>query len=80
MVRGIAAAVKELRQDLDQPVTAEIDGMVVEIRYKGRRTAGDLLREIEPLDDDSAAELTRLIRESREESRRLEASQEPPAL
>lgn len=66
MVRGIAAATLKLKGDLDQPVT--------------RRTAADLFREIEPLDDDSAAELMQLIRESREESRRLEATQEPPAL
>lgn len=80
MVKGIEAAVAKLRVNPEQPVTAEIDGLVLEVRYKGRRTAADLFREIEPLDDKSAEEMTRAIRESRENARKLEATREPPQL
>jgi coenzyme F420-reducing hydrogenase alpha subunit len=74
MVKGIEAAVAKLKEDPEHPVTAEVGGLIVEVRYKGRRTAADLLREIEPLDDESAAEMSRAIRESREEARKLEAA------
>src|SRR6185295_5744415 len=77
MVKGIEAAVAKLRVNPEQPVTAEIDGLVLEVRYKGRSTAADLFREIEPLDDKSAEEMTRAIRESRENARKLEAAREP---
>ena len=80
MVKGIEAAVAKLKEDPEHPVTAEIDGLVVEVRYRGRRTAADVFREIEPLDDESAEEMRRAIRESREEARKLEAAQEPPEL
>lgn len=80
MVKGIAAAVAKLKEDPQHAVTAEIEGLVVEMRYKGRRTAADVFREIEPLDDDSAQEMLRIVRESREQARKLEATQEPPEL
>lgn len=80
MVKGIEAAVAKLKADPEHPVTAEIDGLVLEVRYKGRRTAADLFRDIEPLDDTSAREMLRAVRESRENARKLEAVQEPPEL
>jgi hypothetical protein len=80
MVRGIEAAVEKLKEDPEHPVMAEINGLIIEMRYKGRRTAADLLRGIEPLDDESAAELTRVVREARNEARKLDAAQEPPKL
>ena len=80
MVKGIEAAVAKLRVDPDHPVTAEIDGLVLEVRYKGRRTAADLFRDIEPLADASAEEMLRTIRESRKNAREQEATQEPPEL
>lgn len=80
MVKGIEAAVAKLRVDPEHPVTAEIDGLVLEVRYKGRRTAADLFREIEPLDDTSAGEMLRAIRETGDNARKLEATQEPPEL
>lgn len=80
MVKGIEAAVAKLKADPEHPVTAEIDGLVLEVRYKGRRTAADLFRDIEPLDDMSAREMLRAVRESRENARELEAVQEPPEL
>ena len=40
-VKGIEAAVAKLKEDPDHPVTAEIDGLVVEMRYKGRRPAAE---------------------------------------
>jgi hypothetical protein len=80
MVKGIEAAVAKLRADPGQPVTAEIDGLVLEVRYKGRRTAADVFRDIEPLDDTAAEEMLRAVRESRDNARKLEAAQEPPEL
>lgn len=80
MVKGIEAAIAKLKVDPEHPVTAEIDGLVLEVRYKGRRTAADLFRDIEPLDDTSAREMLRAVRESRENARKLEAAQEPPEL
>lgn len=63
MVKGIEAAVEKLKADPEQPVTAEIDGLVPEVRYKGRRTAADLFRDIAPLDDSSADEMLRAVRD-----------------
>jgi len=80
MVKGIEAAVAKLKEDPEHPVTAEIDGLLVEVRYKGRRTAADVFREIVSLDDDSAEEMLRAIRQSREEARKLEGYREPPQL
>jgi hypothetical protein len=80
MVKGIAAAVAKLKEDPRHAVTVEIEGLVVEMRLKGRRTAADVFREIEPLDDDSADEMLRIVRESRENARKLEAFQDPPEL
>jgi hypothetical protein len=80
MVKGIEAAVAKLKEDPERPVTAEIDGLLVEVRYKGRRTAADAFREMEPLDDQSAEEMLHAIRKSREEARKLEADREPPQL
>ena len=40
-INGIEAAVARLKEDPDHPVTAEIDGLVIEMRYKGLRTAAE---------------------------------------
>lgn len=50
-----------------------------EVRYMGRRTAADLFRDIEPLDDTSAEEMLRAIQESRDNARKLEATQDDRA-
>ncbi len=63
MVKGIEAAVAKLKEDPEHPVTAEIDGLLVEVRYKGRPTAADVFREIEPLDNESAQEMLHAIRD-----------------
>lgn len=80
MIKGIEETLAKLKVDPGHPVTAEIDGLILEIRYKGRRTAADLFRDIEPLDDTSAKEMLRAIQESRDTARKLEATQEPPEL
>jgi riboflavin-specific deaminase-like protein len=50
------------------------------VRYEVlTRTVADLLREIGPMDDESADEISRAIREAREETRRLEV-EEPPEI
>lgn len=38
-IQGIEAAVAKLKKDPDHPVMAEIDGVVIEMRYKGRHVA-----------------------------------------
>ena len=80
MVKGIEAAVAKLRVDPRHPVMAEVDGLVLEVRYKGRRTAADLFRDIEPLDDTSAGEMRQALQESRLSARKLEENQRPPEL
>ena len=57
MVRGIDAAVAELKEHPDQPVTAEISGLVIELRYRGRRTADDIFKEIGPWEGETYEEL-----------------------
>jgi hypothetical protein len=74
VVKGIEGAVAELKRDPEHPVTAEIDGLIVELRYKGRRTADDIFREIGPWEGESAEELSRLLREARKQG----GSKEPP--
>lgn len=80
MVKGIEAAVAKLKEDPRHPVTAEIDGLIIEMRYQGRRTAADLFRDLEPMDAESAAEILKAVGRSREEARKLAETQEPPAL
>ena len=75
MVKGIDAAVSELKRDPDHAVTAEIDGLVVELRLKGRRTADDVFREAGLWQGDSAEEISRIISEARERG----GAKEPPA-
>lgn len=67
MVRGIKEAMAALKCDPDQPVTAEIDGLVVEIRVTGRRTAGDIFREVGPWEGESQEELIKMLREARDQ-------------
>lgn len=87
MVKGIEEAVAALKRDPDQPVTAEIDGLVVELRYKGRpdvdqaaaaegapRSLGDLFRELGPWEGETYEEITARLRESRKHG----GSGEPP--
>ena len=86
MVKGIEEAVAALKRDPDQPITAEIDGLVVELRYKGqgpasgaeapekRRTADDIFREVGPWEGETYEEITELLRESRKQG----GSGEPP--
>jgi hypothetical protein len=76
VVKGIEEAVAALKRDPAQPVTAEIDGLVVELRYKGegpvdeagqekeRRTADDLFREVGPWEGETYEEITELLRDS----------------
>ncbi len=62
MTRGIQQAIRELRQSPEAPVVAEVDGLVIELRYKGRRTADDIFDEVGPWEGESADELRELIR------------------
>ncbi|MGH9361169.1 MAG: hypothetical protein ACRD2T_04575 [Thermoanaerobaculia bacterium] len=79
-MKGIEAAVAALRRDPDQPVTAEIDGLVVELRRKGgptdgrRRTADDIFAEVGTWEGGAYQEIAELLRNSRKQG----GSKEPP--
>ncbi len=68
MTRGIQQAIRELRESPDSPVMAEIDGLVIELRYKGQRTADDIFDEVGPWEGESADELRELIHSARVDS------------
>ncbi len=72
MTRGIDQAILELRRAPQKPVVAEVDGLVVELRYKGRRTADDIFDEVGPWEGESVDELRQLIEEAHVDSK------EPP--
>ena len=73
MTRGIQQAIRELRQSPEAPVLAEVDGLVIELRYKGRRTADDIFDEVGPWEGETADELRNLVHSARVDSA------EPPA-
>lgn len=74
MIRSIDEAVQELRRDSTQTVVAEVDDLVVEVRYKGRRSAADVFQALGPWEGESAEEMRNLFRDSREAG----GSGEPP--
>ncbi len=75
MSRTIDEAVAQLEQDPEHAVTAEVSGMVIELRCRGRRTAADIFREAGPWEGESQQELADLLRQGR----RNGGSEEPPA-
>lgn len=68
MTRGIDQAILELKRAPQTPVVAEVDGVVVELRYKGVRTADDIFDEVGPWEGESADELRELIHGARVDS------------
>lgn len=74
MTRGIEMAIAELKRTPGEPVVAEIEGLIVELRYRGRRTADDVFEEVGPWEGESAAELRRILHEGR-----VDSMKEPPA-
>ncbi len=75
MTHGIDQAIAKLRRDPGKPVLTEIDGLVIELHYKGQRSAGDVFREIGPWEGETTEELIELLRQARKEG----GSKEPPA-
>ena len=73
MTRGIEQAILELRKEPEKPVVAEVDGLVIELRYQGERTADDIFDEVGAWEGETAEELRELIHSSRVDS------QDPPA-
>jgi hypothetical protein len=74
MTKTLEAALEELRRDPEQIVTTEIGGLVIELHCKGRRTAGDVFREIGPWEGETQEELTTLLQQARADG----GSKEPP--
>lgn len=67
MVQGIKKAIAALKRDPSQPVTAAIDGLVVEMHVKKRLTADDIFRELGPWEGESQEELIKMLREARDQ-------------
>lgn len=65
MVKDIHQAIAELKHDPGKIVTAEVEGLVIELRCARRRTASEIFEEIGPWEGESEEELTRLLREAR---------------
>ena len=40
-IQGLEAAVAKLKEDPDHPVLAEVDGLLIEMRYRGRPAASE---------------------------------------
>ncbi len=74
MSRTLDEAVAKLERDPEHAVTAEVRGMVVELRCQVRRTAADIFKEVGPWEGESQQELTDLVRDGR----RNGGSEEPP--
>ncbi len=68
MTRGIQQAIRQLRESPEAPVVAELEGLVVELRYRGERTADDIFEEVGPWEGESADELRELIHSARVDS------------
>ena len=71
MTRGIEQAIEELRRAPAQTVVAEIDGLVVEMRCRGQRTADDIFEEVGTWEGESAEELREIIRDARVNSEEI---------
>lgn len=76
VTRALEQAFEQLRIEPDQPVEAEIGGLLVELRVKPRRSAADVFREIGPWEGESTAELLQRL----EDERRRGGTKEPPSL
>ena len=65
MSKTLADAVAQLEKDPEHAVTAEVRGMVVELRCRGRRTAADVFKQAGPWEGESTEEVGELLREAR---------------
>jgi len=73
--KTIQQAVADLERDPDHVVTAEVNGLILEIRCTGRRTADDVFREVGPWEGEPAEELRNLL----DQARKAGGFKEPPA-
>ncbi|MBI3268383.1 MAG: hypothetical protein HYZ53_05125 [Planctomycetes bacterium] len=76
MSRSLQDAIQALKLDPQQPVVAEVDGMLIELRVQGRPNADQIFREIGPWEGESARDLMGLLRQARDSG----ASKEPIVL
>lgn len=74
MTAGLKEAVAQLRANPEEPVTTQIDGLVVEIRRKKGGTADDIFQAVGRWQGESAEELTEFLAEARRQG----GSKEPP--
>ncbi len=74
MSKTLDEAVVQLERDPEHAVTAEVSGMVVELRCRRRRTAADIFKEVGPWEGESQQEVSALLLQGR----RNGGSGEPP--
>ncbi len=65
MSKTLDEAVAQLERDPEHAVTAKVSGMVVELRFRGRRTAADIFKEVGPWEGETQQELTDLLKAGR---------------
>lgn len=74
MVRNVHEAIELLKDHPEVPVETIIEGVVVEMRFKRRRTAADVFREAGQWEGETTEELTKRLRDARDAG----GAKEPP--
>lgn len=74
--RTIEDALELLRRQPEQPVEAEVGGLLIELRVKPRRSAADLFGEVGPWEGETHDELLQRLRDERTRG----GAKEPPCL
>ena len=74
--RTIEDALELLRREPERLVEAELEGLLIEMRVKPRRSAADLFREIGVWEGETSDELIERL----QQERRHGGSKEPPCL
>lgn len=74
--RTIEDALELLRRQPEQPVEAEVGGLLIELRVKPRRSAADLFGEVGPWEGETNDELLQRLRDERTRG----GAKEPPCL
>jgi hypothetical protein len=65
VIKDIQQAIAELKHDPGKTITAEVEGLVIELRCARCRTASEIFEDIGPWEGESEEELTQLLREAR---------------
>lgn len=74
--RTLEDALEQLRREPERPVQAEVEGLLIELRVKPRRSAADLFGEIGAWEGETTDDLLRRL----QDERRRGGAKEPPCL